>query len=151
MRIGSRGTRYTAVSYNRCLLCINAAVRVLLRSSSISPAQEAALDTQKQYYESINLPDVLSIRNVFELYSKFTDEFHSNDTIIIGIPEGAEADLSFVQLIESSRRQAKAKGKTFKLSSPASGSVLKVLERAGFIESFDHEDANFWLHKEVTL
>ncbi|QND16635.1 hypothetical protein HB775_01230 [Rhizobium leguminosarum bv. trifolii] len=109
------------------------------------------MDTQNQYCESINLPDVLSIRNVSELYSKFTDEFHGNDTIIISIPEGAEADLSFVQLIESSRRQAKTKGKTFKLSSPASGSVLKVLERAGFIESFDHEDAKFWLHKEVTL
>ncbi|MBA5802546.1 STAS domain-containing protein [Rhizobium changzhiense] len=109
------------------------------------------MDTQKQYYESINFPDVLTIRNMSELYSKITDEFHSNDTITINIPEGAEADLSFVQLIESSRRQAKAKGKTFKLSSPASGSVLKVLERAGFIESFDREDANFWLHKEVTL
>ncbi|MGR9247795.1 STAS domain-containing protein [Rhizobium leguminosarum] len=109
------------------------------------------MDTPKQYCESINLPDVLSIRNVSGLYSKFNDEFHSNDTIIISIPEGAEADLSFVQLIESSRRQAKAKGKTFKLSSPAGGSVLKVLERAGFIESFDHEDAKFWLHKEVTL
>ncbi|NKL35119.1 hypothetical protein GFL49_15185 [Rhizobium leguminosarum bv. viciae] len=109
------------------------------------------MDTQKQYYESINLPDVLSIRNVSELYSKFINEFHSNDTITVSIPEGAEADLSFVQLIESSRRQAKAKGKTFKLSSPASGSVLKVLERAGLIESFDHEDAKFWLHKEVTL
>ncbi|MFL5019879.1 MAG: STAS domain-containing protein [Rhizobium sp.] len=109
------------------------------------------MDTQKQYYESINLPDVLSIRNVSELYSKINDEFHNRDTIIISIPDGAEADLSFIQLIESSRRQAKAKGKTFKLSSPASDSVLKVLERAGFIESFDHEDANFWLHKEVTL
>ncbi|NKL78973.1 STAS domain-containing protein [Rhizobium leguminosarum] len=109
------------------------------------------MDTPKQYYQSINLPDVLSIRNMSELYSKITDEFHSNDTIIISLPEGVEADLSFVQLIESSRRQAKVKGKTLKLSSPASGSVLKVLERAGFIESFDHEDAKFWLHKEVTL
>ncbi|NEJ70426.1 hypothetical protein GR197_07710 [Rhizobium phaseoli] len=109
------------------------------------------MDTPKQYYESINLPEVLSIRTVSELHSKLTGEFHGRDTIIISIPEGAEADLSFVQLIESSRRQAKSKGKTFKLSSPASGSVLKVLERAGFIESFDQEDENFWLHKEVTL
>lgn len=109
------------------------------------------MDTPRQYYESINLPDVLSIRFASELHSKITDEFHNRDTIIINIPEGAEADLSFVQLIESSRRQAKAKGKTFKLSSPASGSVLKVLERAGFIESFDQEDEKFWLHKEVTL
>ncbi|UVD56050.1 STAS domain-containing protein [Rhizobium sp. Pop5] len=109
------------------------------------------MDAPKQYYESINLPDVLGIRHASELYSKLSDEFHSRDTIIISIPEGAEADLSFVQLIESTRRQAKAKGKTFKLSSPASGSVLKVLERAGFINSFDQEDEKFWLHKEVTL
>ena len=109
------------------------------------------MDTPKQYYESINLPDGLSIRYASELHSKISDELHSKDVIIISIPEGAEADLSFVQLIESARRQAKAKGKTFKLSSPASGSVLKVLERAGFIESFDQEDTKFWLHKEVTL
>ena len=109
------------------------------------------MDTPKQYYESINLPYGLSIRYASELHSKISDEFHSKDAIIISIPESAEADLSFVQLIESARRQAKAKGKTFKLSSPASGSVLKVLERAGFIESFDQEDTKFWLHKEVTL
>ncbi|MBX5158575.1 MULTISPECIES: STAS domain-containing protein [unclassified Rhizobium] len=109
------------------------------------------MDTPKQYYESINLPGVLSIRNVSELLSKIFNEFHSRDTIIVSIPEGAEADLSFVQLIESSRRQAKSHGKTFRLSSPASGSVLNVLERSGFIESFDQEDANFWLHKEVSL
>ncbi|PDT11863.1 MULTISPECIES: STAS domain-containing protein [unclassified Rhizobium] len=109
------------------------------------------MDTPKQYCESINLPEALSIRSVSELYSKFTDEFQARDTIVISIPESAEADLSFIQLIESSRRQAKADGKTFKLSAPARGSVLKVLERAGFIESFDREDSKFWLHKEVTL
>ncbi|WP_085738319.1 STAS domain-containing protein [Rhizobium sp. CIAT894] len=109
------------------------------------------MDTPKQYHESINLPDVLSIRSVSELYLKFSDAFQGRDTIVIDIPESAEADLSFVQLIESSRRQAKSDGKTFKLSTPARGSVLKVLERAGFIESFDQEDAKFWLHKEVAL
>ncbi|MDF0661456.1 MULTISPECIES: STAS domain-containing protein [unclassified Rhizobium] len=107
------------------------------------------MDTPKQYCESINLPDGLSIRTTSELYSKFTDAIRANDAITVNIPESAEADLSFVQLIESSRRQAKAEGKTFKLSTPASGSVLKVLERAGFIESFDQEDSKFWLHKEV--
>ncbi|ACI56533.1 hypothetical protein GGI64_003928 [Rhizobium leguminosarum] len=109
------------------------------------------MDTPKQYYESINLPDELSIRSASELYSKFTDEFHGKDTIVVSISESAEADLSFIQLIESARRQAKADGKTFKLSMPARGSVLKVLERAGFIETFDQEDASFWLHKEVKL
>ncbi|MBX4957866.1 STAS domain-containing protein [Rhizobium lentis] len=109
------------------------------------------MNTQSQYYESINLPGVLSIRHVSELHSKLNGEFRSKNSISISIAAGAEADLSFIQLIEAARRQAKADGKTFSLSSPASGSVLKVLERAGFIESFDHEDLKFWLHKEVTL
>ncbi|NKF34713.1 hypothetical protein HER21_50765, partial [Pseudomonas sp. BGM005] len=61
------------------------------------------MDTPKQYCESISLPEALSIRSVSELYSKFTDEFRDRDTIIISIPESAEADLSFIQLIESSR------------------------------------------------
>lgn len=109
------------------------------------------MDTQKQYYESINLPNVLNIRHAAEIYSKIADQLHNVDTVVVSVPEGAEADLSFVQLMESSRRQANAEGKTFKLLSPASGSLLNVLERAGFIETFDKEDLKFWLHKEVTL
>ena len=109
------------------------------------------MDTTKQYCESIKLPEALGIRSVSEIYIKFTDEFQGRDTIVISIPENADVDLSFIQLIESSRRQAKAEGKTFKLSAPVRGSVLKVLDRAGFIDSFDQEDSKFWLHKEVTL
>jgi len=109
------------------------------------------MNTQEQYCDSILLPEVLSIRTVSEICSRITDEFRAKDAIAISIPESAEADLSFVQLIESARRQAKVQGKTFKLASPATGSVLKVLERAGFTEAFDQEDAKFWLHKEVTL
>lgn len=108
------------------------------------------MDTQNQYSDSISLPDVLSIRNIAELYSRISDEFRNNNLITIAIPEGAEADLSFIQLVESARRQAKAQGKTFKLSSPVQGPVLKVLERAGILETFDQEDTKFWLHREVT-
>ncbi|MGG7577789.1 STAS domain-containing protein [Rhizobium sp. Nf11,1] len=109
------------------------------------------MDAQSQYYESINLPGVLSIRHVAELHSKLMDEFNSKYDIVVSIIADAEADISFIQLIEAARRQAKSDGKTFRLSSPVSGSLLKVLERAGFIESFDQEDLKFWLHKEVTL
>jgi hypothetical protein len=112
---------------------------------------EAALDTQAQYCESISLPKVLSIRNASEVYLNIIDRFRGNNNITLSLPENAEADLSFLQLIEAARRQAKAEGKTFTLSAPASGPLLKVLERAGFTEAFDEEDKKFWLHKEVTL
>jgi hypothetical protein len=104
---------------------------------------------QKLYCESISVPDVLSIRNVSEIHANIIDAFKSNSSIVIEISESAEADMSFIQLIESARRQAKALNKSIALSSPAQGRVLKVLERAGFIEAFDRDDANFWLHKEV--
>ncbi|OWO92693.1 hypothetical protein B5E41_21685 [Rhizobium esperanzae] len=109
------------------------------------------MDTQKQYCESINLPDALSIRSMAEIHSKLSEEFSSKYEIFLSVPSGAEADLSFIQLIEAARRQASIDGKRFNLSSPVTGNVLKVLERAGFIESFDQEDLKFWLHKEVTL
>ena len=103
----------------------------------------------EQYCESISVPDILSIRNVSEIHAKLIDGLQGNNSIIIEISESAEADMSFIQLIESARRQAKALNKSIALSSPAQGRLLKVLERAGFLEAFDQEDANFWLHKEV--
>jgi hypothetical protein len=109
------------------------------------------MNTQEQYCDCVLLPENLSIRSASDIYSRIIDEFRARDAVAISIPESAEADLSFVQLVESARRQAKAQGKTFTLASPATGSVLKVLERAGFIESFGKEDTKFWLHKEVTL
>ncbi|GAA3088569.1 hypothetical protein GCM10010520_38650 [Rhizobium viscosum] len=109
------------------------------------------MDTQAKYFESISLPEALSIRNASEVYANIIDHFRGNNSIALSLPENAEADLSFLQLIEAARRQAKAEGKTFTLSTPASGSLLKLLERAGFMEAFDQEDQKFWLHKEVTL
>ncbi|PDS97802.1 STAS domain-containing protein [Rhizobium sp. S9] len=109
------------------------------------------MDTQSQYCEPISLAEALNIRHAAEIHSKLSEELRVRNGIVVSIPADAEVDLSFIQLMESARRQAKSEGKTVSLSSPASGSVLKVLERAGFIESFDHEDLKFWLHKEVTL
>ena len=151
MIIQGVGTRVNCTSYNRRLRAVKPVMRILLWSLSISPTLEAALDTQVQYCESISLPEVLNIRNVSEVYAKIIDQFRDNNTITLSLPENTEADLSALQLIEAARRQARAKGKTFTLSAPASGSLLKVLERAGFMEVFDQEDQKFWLHKEVTL
>lgn len=81
---------------------------------------------------------------------KITGGINSNNSIVIDIPEHAEADLSFIQLIVSARRQAKAQNKSITLSSPAEGHVLKVLERAGLLDAFNSDDTEFWLHKEVT-
>jgi hypothetical protein len=75
--------------------------------------------------------------------------FENNGSIVLEIPEKAEADLSFVQLVEAARRHAKANEKAIALAAPANGHILRVLERAGFLEAFNDEDTKFWLHEEV--
>lgn len=67
--------------------------------------------------------------------------------VVIDFAGEPEVDLSFIQLVESARLYAAAHGKALTLAQPASGSLLDVLERAGFIETASHEDALFWLHK----
>ena len=101
------------------------------------------------YSESISMPNSLLIRNISDLHSTITAQLQSSNSVVLDIPSDAEADLSFVQLVESARIHAKSAGKTLTLASPAGGSVLKVLQRGGFIDAFTMEDAQFWLHKEV--
>lgn len=86
-----------------------------------------------------------------DIYSSISDAIQNKDGLVIEISERAEADLSFIQLIEAARRQAKKHGKPIALASAASGHLLKVLDRAGFLAAFNPDDAKFWLHKEVTL
>ncbi|MDE1996156.1 MAG: hypothetical protein KGI75_26895 [Rhizobiaceae bacterium] len=102
-----------------------------------------------KYSESISLPDILNIRSISDIHQSMTLKLQDSKTLVLEVAADAEADLSFVQLVESARIEAKAAGKTLHLSSPASGSVLKVLQRGGFIDAFTAEDAQFWLHDEV--
>jgi hypothetical protein len=110
--------------------------------------QGAALEASDKYCEH-TFPNVLSIRNISEIHKNITALFQSNSSVVFDIPADAEVDLSFVQLVESARVDAKTSGKSLRLSSPASGSVLRVLQRGGFIDTFSAEDAQFWLHEEV--
>lgn len=108
------------------------------------------MEPQEEFHEYISLSNTLNIRNIAEIHASIVAALSNNSSIVINVEEGLDADLSFVQLVESARREAKAQNKKVSLAAPAAGSVLKVLERAGLIEAFDREDAKFWLHKEVT-
>jgi hypothetical protein len=100
-------------------------------------------------YQPVTLPDKLNIRNIINVYEVLHQNIKSGKSILISIPDGAEADLSFIQLIESARIQAKSSGTHVLMSKPAEGSVLSVLKRGGFSETFSPEDKKFWLHQEA--
>lgn len=65
--------------------------------------------------------------------------------VVVDIDDTNEIDLTFVQLIESARRKAAEAGRDFTLRKPASGAVLEVLRRGGFLDDETSERAKFWL------
>ncbi|WP_426238660.1 STAS domain-containing protein [Pararhizobium sp. DWP1-1-3] len=100
-------------------------------------------------YILVELPDKLNIRNISNVYDLIHPAMESGKSLLISIPKSAEADLSFIQLIESARIRAKTAGTHIVMSSPAEGAVLDVLERGGFAQTFSPEDKKFWLHEEA--
>lgn len=104
-----------------------------------------------KYNDVVQLPNALVIKNISEVHSIVQLSLSERAEIVLDIPEDAEADLSFVQLVEAARMDARAAGKTMRLATPAAGSVLKVLKRGGFIDAQSADDAQFWLHQEVRV
>lgn len=95
----------------------------------------------------VKLEAVTNIRNISNLYSELLTALAGPKPVMLDLADEPEVDLSFVQLVESARLYAGAHGKALTLAQPASGPLLSVLGRAGFIENASHEDAQFWLHK----
>jgi hypothetical protein len=101
------------------------------------------------HIESISLPNSLVIRNISVIHDSIAAQLQNSNALCLDIPSEADVDLSFVQLMEAARLHAKSSGKSIRLSSPAQGALLNVLQRAGFVDSFAEEDRKFWFHDEV--
>lgn len=95
----------------------------------------------------VKLEAATNIRNIPGFYSELLTALSGSKPVTLDLAEEPEVDLSFVQLVESARLHAGAHGKALTLAQPASGPLLGVLGRAGFIENASPEDAQFWLHK----
>ena len=65
-----------------------------------------------QYFESISMPENLGIRNIADIHAVITSKLAVHSALSLDIPDDAEADLSFVQLVEAARLQAKTSGKS---------------------------------------
>ncbi len=92
------------------------------------------------------MPKALSIRSIAAAHSLLLQGLENTDTLIIEVPADADADLSFVQLIEACRKSAAQNNKTITLKDPADGQVLQTLRRGGFLSRMDDTSRRFWLH-----
>ncbi len=100
--------------------------------------------------DSLCLPQNLTVRSVAAVRDEILHFMEANHSATLEIPDGCQADISFIQLIEAARVHAAKAGKPLRLAEPATGSVLEVLGRAGFLEALSAEDSKFWLHQGIT-
>jgi len=96
--------------------------------------------------ETVTLPSSLSIRGITAIHETLLSAFQESSAVVLEIPEDASVDLSFVQIVESSRLYAREQGKFITLKKPAGKSVVETLGRAGFLENMDEASRLFWLH-----
>ena len=89
----------------------------------------------------LRLAGPFTIRNVAELHKTLQSALASGGDLSIDLPGDAEADISFVQLLISARVSARAAGNDIRLKNAASGPLLDVLERGGFLAA---DDTGFW-------
>ncbi len=101
---------------------------------------------KKSNRASLRCSGDLTIRTVRATHEAFCAEFKARDEVILDITKESDIDLTFVQLIEAARLTAARQSKKLSLARPATGVLLDVLKRGGFVETAT--DAAFWLHSD---
>lgn len=96
----------------------------------------------------LTLPATLTIKTMVSVQELILDFLNNNSTAVLDIDEAAQVDLSFVQLVTATRKQAEAKAGRVLLARPASGDLYDVLKRGGFLDEMTPDAAHFWLHQE---
>ena len=97
---------------------------------------------------SLTLPATLTIKNILAAQEMILDALSKNTTVVLDIDAEAQTDLSFVQLVTAARKHAEAKAGRVLLARPATGDLLDVLKRGGFLDDMTADAEKFWLHQE---
>ena len=101
------------------------------------------MKNQEQF--SVSISDSIVIGNISDVRDLILSAFDQKGPITIDISRVTEADITLPQLIESARRSAAIEGREIRLSQPAEGAVLQLLQRGGFLDTSDPARVDFWL------
>lgn len=91
----------------------------------------------------------LTVRRVEQLGGELRAALSQSSILTLDVYDAPEADLSFVQLVESARKTASRAGGQVKLARPAEGALLAVLERGGFLNTTAPERSAFWTQTDT--
>jgi hypothetical protein len=93
-------------------------------------------------------PTSVTLRSAMDVRAALLTLLQSGAPITLDCTEMTEADLSLVQLVVAFRKSVVERGMTVALKEPASGALLQLLVRSGFLTAPagnpDFDDA-FWL------
>jgi MFS superfamily sulfate permease-like transporter len=91
---------------------------------------------------NVGVTNIADIQTIGQIHNDLKQAFERGGNIRLKLDAVTDADLTFVQLVESARRSAASEGKSFAVT-PAPDSLRELLERGGFVSS--PEDRSFWL------
>lgn len=97
----------------------------------------------------IDLSTTMTVRGAAEFRSELVQAFASHSEVILNLAAVEDVDLSFVQTLYAARDHAEHNEKVLRLAAPASGAVLALLDRGGFVLEAGPADVDFWFHGEV--
>ena len=97
--------------------------------------------------ETYRFPSQLTIRSITDQHHNLLSKIDGSQSLTLDIPDDAEIDISFLQLLESARLYAQSAGKTLDLKSPASAALLDALTRCGWLTNNHQDTRRFWLHE----
>lgn len=92
----------------------------------------------------VTLVGDVTIARIGQVRDELAASMREADVIVIDVERLATTDLSVVQLLEAARRKAEPCGIEISLGAPASGSLLDVLKRGGFLNGAP-ERSRFWV------
>ncbi len=95
---------------------------------------------------TVALSGFLTIRGVANGREAILKAFESSGNISLEVSPDSDADIAGIQLIHSALLHSRSIAQSVSLFAPASGAVLDILTRGGFLEAMSPEDREFWLH-----
>ncbi len=95
---------------------------------------------------TVALSGFLTIRSVANGREAIMRALAGGEDISLDVSSDSAVDIAGIQLIQSALLQSRSAAKRVCLAAPASGAMLDILSRGGFLDGMSHEDRQFWLH-----
>ncbi|WP_395336548.1 STAS domain-containing protein [Novosphingobium sp. BL-8H] len=97
----------------------------------------------------IAVPNSVTVRSAHAFKQAILAGYEAEQDTDLDLSELDEVDLAFVEIIYAARDQWARAGRELRLAHPAGGSVVALLERAGFLTDLTPQDTEFWFHGEL--